>query len=51
MAPERPREAPAPPPRPETRDVEREQPDTWGGEGGAGHYRGGPVTSEADEPE
>jgi hypothetical protein len=33
--------APAPP----ASDTDRELPDTWGGEGGAGDYAGGPVTS------
>ena len=33
--------APAPP----APDDDRERPDTWGGEGGAGDYVGGPVTS------
>lgn len=32
-------------PAPQAPDADREMPDTWGGEGGAGDYAGGPVTS------
>jgi hypothetical protein len=45
--------APVPPkrddagnPQPEPRPGETPEAGTWGGEGGAGEYRGGPVTSD-----